>query len=256
MFNLVTAVLLASLLIWTELALRGPHDSLTTFYLTEALQVGSKKEYSPNTGLHSMWEVNRGFFLVSILLSSFSAKVWICWQFYEQCICHRYFWMRASHIQQVADKLHYPCRNAHMGCTDTLRLLYKDEHEANCAYRSYRCKMVPPCEWKGQHRDILPHVMLSHSDTLLQGPEHVSICTRVSTAVRSCLIYEYLHACSCCCYHTDRHNHIVLYRQLVVCSTCLMLRIHFVSVCAVWGGVTWCDVWRVTWWIMWCDAVC
>lgn len=139
--------------------------------------------------------------------------------------------MRSSRIQQVADKLHYPCRNAHMGCTDTLRLLYKDEHEANCAYRSYRCKMVPPCEWKGQHRDILPHVMLSHSDILLQGPEHVSTCTRVSTAVTPCLIY--LRVCSCCCYHTDRHNHIVPYRQLVVCSTSLVLHINFVSVCDV-----------------------
>lgn len=86
-----------------------------------------------------------------------------------------------------------------MGCMDTLRLLYKDEHEANCAYRSYRCKMVPPCEWKGQHRDILSHVMLSHSDILLQGPEHVS--ARVSSPVETHLIS--LHACICCSYPTD-----------------------------------------------------
>jgi hypothetical protein len=34
--------------------------------------------------------------------------------------------------------------------------------------------MVPPCEWKGQHSDILRHVIMSHPDILLRGSEHVS----------------------------------------------------------------------------------
>ncbi|XP_021913243.1 uncharacterized protein LOC110826686 [Zootermopsis nevadensis] len=76
-------------------------------------------------------------------------------------------------MEKVADKLHYPCKNAHLGCTDTLRLRDKDGHEANCAYRNYRCIMVPPCEWKGQHSDILRHVIMSHPDVLLRGSEHV-----------------------------------------------------------------------------------
>lgn len=76
-------------------------------------------------------------------------------------------------MEKVADKLHYPCKNAHVGCTTTLRLRDKDEHEANCIFRSYRCIVVPPCEWKGQHGDILPHVRQMHANTLLQGPEHM-----------------------------------------------------------------------------------
>ncbi|KAJ4428552.1 hypothetical protein ANN_24596, partial [Periplaneta americana] len=75
-------------------------------------------------------------------------------------------------MEKVADKLYYPCKNAHMGCIDTLRLRDKDEHEANCVFRSYRCIMVPPCDWKGQHEEILPHTIATHPDALLHGPEH------------------------------------------------------------------------------------
>lgn len=94
---------------------------------------------------------------------------------------------------QVAEKLLYPCKNAYLGCTDTLRLREKDEHEANCAYRTYRCVMVPPCEWKGQHSDILHHVVMSHPDVLLRGSEHVS--TRgACDPVEPCFVLF----CSCC----------------------------------------------------------
>ncbi|PSN30707.1 hypothetical protein C0J52_25399 [Blattella germanica] len=48
-----------------------------------------------------------------------------------------------------------------------------DEHEANCVFRSFRCTMVPPCEWRGRQNDILGHVKQVHPSSLLLGPDHV-----------------------------------------------------------------------------------
>lgn len=78
----------------------------------------------------------------------------------------------ASHVQ-VADKLLYPCKNAHVSCIAQLRLKDKVEHEANCDHRTYRCSL-PLCDWKGFKDELLPHNSAKHVDKLLFGNKQVS----------------------------------------------------------------------------------
>ncbi|KAJ8888025.1 hypothetical protein PR048_007510 [Dryococelus australis] len=75
---------------------------------------------------------------------------------------------------QFAEKLDYPCKNAHLGCESTFMLKDKEDHEANCAFRFYKCIL---CPWKGLHRELLPHLMRDHPGKVGHGAEQVRSLT-------------------------------------------------------------------------------
>ncbi|XP_063230332.1 uncharacterized protein LOC134535215 [Bacillus rossius redtenbacheri] len=70
--------------------------------------------------------------------------------------------------EMFAERLDYPCKNAHLGCDSTFTLKEKEDHEANCAFRFYKCIL---CPWKGLHRELLPHLVKDHPGKVGHGAE-------------------------------------------------------------------------------------
>ncbi|XP_046382465.1 E3 ubiquitin-protein ligase sina-like [Ischnura elegans] len=71
-------------------------------------------------------------------------------------------------MEQVAEKLYFPCRNHASGCKGMYLLQNKREHEANCHYRTYKC-IVSHCLWKGFQPDILGHMIEVHKKIVVYG---------------------------------------------------------------------------------------
>ncbi|XP_071441923.1 E3 ubiquitin-protein ligase sina-like [Hetaerina americana] len=75
-------------------------------------------------------------------------------------------------MEQVAEKLYFPCRNHASGCKGMYLLQNKREHEANCHYRTYKC-IVSHCLWKGFQPDILGHMVEVHKKIVVYGENQV-----------------------------------------------------------------------------------
>ncbi|PSN36218.1 hypothetical protein C0J52_07290 [Blattella germanica] len=69
---------------------------------------------------------------------------------------------RSVFAEQIAEYLHFPCKNAEAGCIEKFPQKELANHHSICLYRQYDC--VPGCQWKGRSYEILVHMMECHRD--------------------------------------------------------------------------------------------
>lgn len=59
-------------------------------------------------------------------------------------------------LEGLAAKMHYPCVNKDSGCTAVLSLSEREQHEASCMYKGFKCGM-DRCTWVGKYEEIETH---------------------------------------------------------------------------------------------------
>ncbi|KAJ3657631.1 hypothetical protein Zmor_009418 [Zophobas morio] len=76
--------------------------------------------------------------------------------------------MRSFSVDNVANKLDYPCKYRKYGCTFTSKADVMKNHLKSCVYLAYDCPLraVAKCEWKGVQNDLLSHLRAEHNHLL------------------------------------------------------------------------------------------
>lgn len=59
-------------------------------------------------------------------------------------------------LEALARKMHYPCINKDSGCTMNLAFDKREQHEAVCQYKAFKCGM-DRCPWMGKYEEIEQH---------------------------------------------------------------------------------------------------
>jgi hypothetical protein len=76
-----------------------------------------------------------------------------------------------SATKKAACTVTFPCKYSTSGCSLSLQLTEKGEHEETCQFRSYFCPCPrASCDWQGSLEQVVPHLTMSHEGvTTLQG---------------------------------------------------------------------------------------
>jgi E3 ubiquitin-protein ligase SIAH1 len=74
---------------------------------------------------------------------------------------------RSVFVEQIAERLLYPCKNLEVGCYEKYSLQDIEKHHEVCSHRMYECLpgKADNCKWKGRSFDILTHMMDAHASS-------------------------------------------------------------------------------------------
>jgi E3 ubiquitin-protein ligase SIAH1 len=84
---------------------------------------------------------------------------------------------RSVFVEQIAERLLYPCKNIEFGCRSKQSLQDIVKHQNECPYRIYECLpgKVDSCKWKGRSFDILAHMTETHENSCWMVDENFII---------------------------------------------------------------------------------
>jgi E3 ubiquitin-protein ligase SIAH1 len=92
----------------------------------------------------------------------------------DKCpICREPFMnVRNKALENLAQKVQYPCYYRTEGCSLVLQPRFIDEHQLICPYRPYNCPLSEAenimCEWFGAFLDLKEHIETKHRNRLTE----------------------------------------------------------------------------------------
>ncbi|PNF37359.1 hypothetical protein B7P43_G17833 [Cryptotermes secundus] len=105
--------------------------------------------------------------------------------------CEIFLDSRSVFVEQIAERLLYPCKNVEFGCNVKHSLQDMVEHYNDCPHRMYECLpgKATSSRWKGRSIDILMHIKKGRSIDILMHIKntHVESCWMVD---ENCIVYE------------------------------------------------------------------
>ena len=68
-------------------------------------------------------------------------------------------------LEQMVERLRFPCGHANYGCSETVSLAVRASHEVACSYRPYACPLPgAQCRWQGSLADMNKHLTVDHTN--------------------------------------------------------------------------------------------